>query len=131
MSIKYAYTIFYVDDVESTIAFYMSAFGLEQKMLTPEKDYGELSTGSTVIAFATVELANSNFRRPFTVSTPDANPFGVEIAFTVEDVDQVMSRAVDVGAVLWEAPCTKPWGQKVGYLRDPNGFIIEICTSMG
>lgn len=131
MSIKYAYTILYVDDVESTLAFYTSAFGLEQKMLTPEKDYGELSTGSTVIAFASLELASSNFRKPFTVSKSEANPFGVEIAFAVEDVDQVMSRAVDVGAVIWEVPSTKPWGQEVGYLRDPNGFIIEICTAMG
>jgi len=31
-------------------------------------------------------------------------------------------------AILLEEPVTKPWGQKVGYLRDTNGFIIEICT---
>ena len=25
---------------------------------------------------------------------------------------------------------TKPWGQTVGYIRDIDGFLIEICTPM-
>jgi hypothetical protein len=22
----------------------------------------------------------------------------------------------------------KPWGQTVGYVRDPDGFLVEICS---
>ncbi|MDR6644219.1 putative glyoxalase superfamily protein PhnB [Luteibacter sp. 1214] len=25
----------------------------------------------------------------------------------------------------------KPWGQRVGHLRDLNGVIVEICSPMG
>jgi lactoylglutathione lyase len=25
-------------------------------------------------------------------------------------------------------PALKPWGQTTGYLRDPDGFIVEVCT---
>ena len=39
-----------------------------------------------------------------------------------------MENAVKNGAKLLEKTVTKPWGQQVGYLRDLNGFIIEICT---
>ncbi len=27
-------------------------------------------------------------------------------------------------------PNTKPWGQVVAYVRDLDGFLIEICTPM-
>jgi YD repeat-containing protein len=30
-----------------------------------------------------------------------------------------------------EDPKTKPWGQVVAYVRDKDGFLIEICTPMG
>ena len=39
-----------------------------------------------------------------------------------------MGSAIKIGAEQFAETVTKPWGQKVGYLRDLNGFIIEICT---
>jgi len=54
--ITYGYTILYVADVEKTIAFYVSAFGFTQKFITPEKDYSELDTGFTTLAFGVVGL---------------------------------------------------------------------------
>lgn len=62
---KYAYTILYVENVAETIEFYKSAFGFEQKFVTPENDYGELISGETTIAFASIELGNSNFKQGF------------------------------------------------------------------
>ncbi len=128
MDIKYAYTILYVTDPAKTIEFYEKAFGFQQKMLTPENDYGEIISGATTIAFARLELGNSNFKGGFKESKSADKPFGLELAFTTERVDKTMDNAIANGAVLLENAITKPWGQKVGYLRDVNGFIIEICT---
>ena len=128
MDIQYAYTILYVKDVARTMEFYQKAFGLEQKFLTPEKDYGELLTGSTTIAFANLDLANSNFKKGYIESKLSEKPFGIEMAFTTSEVEKVMEAAIENGAELLEEAVTKPWGQQVGYLRDLNGFIIEICT---
>ncbi len=128
MDIQYAYTILYVPDVPRTMEFYIKAFGFEQKFLTPEKDYGELMSGSTTIAFANLELSNSNFKKGFTPSKLSEKPFGIELAFTTSEVEQLMEKATTNGAVLLEKVVTKPWGQKVAYVRDLNGFIIEICT---
>ncbi len=125
---KYAYTILYVQDVEETIAFYERAFGFQKKFLTPENDYGELISGETTIAFASHELGNSNFKKGFIPSQIDQKPFGIEMAFTTEQIDEDFEKAIKAGAIVESPLIQKPWGQKVGYLRDINGFLIEICT---
>jgi uncharacterized glyoxalase superfamily protein PhnB len=128
MDIQYAYTILYVSDVPKTMEFYKKAFGFEQKFMTPENDYGELISGITTIAFANIELGNSNFKKGFTESKLSEKPFGIELAFTTSEVEKVMASAIKSGAEQLAETLIKPWGQKVGYLRDLNGFIIEICT---
>ena len=128
MDIQYAYTILYVKDVPRTIEFYKKAFGFEQKLLSPENDYGEIKSGTTTIAFADLELGEANFKKGLIQSQLDKKPFGIELAFTTFHVEKVMENAISNGAVLLEETVTKPWGQKVGYLRDLNGFIVEICT---
>ena len=130
MDIKFAYTILYVEDVSTTINFYERAFGFRTKFITPEKDYGEAITGETTLAFASLELGKSNFKHGFQASRGEEKPFGIELAFTTSEVQKTMDRAMDEGASLLEPIVTKPWGQEVGYLRDINGFIIEICTPM-
>lgn len=128
MDIQYAYTILYVKDVPKTMEFYKKSFGFEQKMLTPENDYGEIKSGITTLAFGNIELGESNFKKGFIESKLDNKPFGFELAFTTLNVEKTMESAIANGAILLEEPVTKPWGQQVGYLRDINGFIIEICT---
>jgi uncharacterized glyoxalase superfamily protein PhnB len=124
----YAYTILYVEDVNKTIAFYEKAFGFNKKFITPENDYAELSSGETTIAFASVELANSNLNEGFNKSSITNKPLGIELAFTTLDIDSDFKKAIKAGAIELEHIKTKPWGQKVGYLRDINGFLIEVCT---
>lgn len=125
---KFGYTILYVADVEQTITFYESAFGFQRKFITPEGDYGELLTGETTLAFASFELGESNFKKGYLKSNPADRPFGMELAFVTDDIETDYQRAVDAGAVIEEPIIAKPWGQKVGYVRDINGFLIEICT---
>ncbi len=127
---KYAYTIIYVTNVAETIEFYERAFGFDRKFLTPENDYGELNTGETTLAFASTELGGTNFRNRFEQISRDRKPFGVELAFTSENIELDFQKAIDAGAEEFEPITLKPWGQKVGYLRDNNGFLVEICTPM-
>jgi uncharacterized glyoxalase superfamily protein PhnB len=125
--IKYGYTILYVENVESTLAFYVKAFGIAQKSITPEKDYGELETGSTTLAFASYSVAEFNgiaIERRNSKALP--SPF--EITFVADDIESAWKQAVEAGAEMVKEPTQKPWGQTVGYLRDINGFLVEICT---
>lgn len=126
--INFAYTILYVKDVSATLAFYGKAFGLKQKFLTPENNYGELETGNTTLSFASLEMAQSNLPDGFIESDINKKPQAVEIAFTTDDVEKTYKNAIQQGATPVTDPKVKPWGQTVGYVRDPNGFLIEICS---
>jgi uncharacterized glyoxalase superfamily protein PhnB len=128
--IKFAYTILYVADVEKTIAFYEQAFGFTRNFIVPSGEYGELSTGDTTLSFAAVWLAKKNLPAGFVESNAASKPFGMEVAFTTEDVEATVDAAVKAGAVLVAKAEAKPWGQTVAYVRDPEGFLIEICTPM-
>jgi lactoylglutathione lyase len=128
--IKFAYTILYVKDVKKTLKFYSKAFGFAQKFITPDNSYGELAVGETTLSFAATTLAKSNLKKGFQESSPSKKPFGIEIGLTTDDVPKTVKAALKAGATLTEAPKKKPWGQEVAYVRDPDGFLIEICTPM-
>jgi uncharacterized glyoxalase superfamily protein PhnB len=128
--IKFAYTILYVQDVIKAIEFYEDAFGFSRKFVSPENDYGELLVGETTLSFASTVLAKSNLTDGFTESNLATKPFGIEIGFTTENIEETILKAVNAGATVVENPKTKPWGQIVAYLRDLDGFLIEICTPM-
>ncbi len=125
--VNYAYTILYVESVEDSMQFYQAAFGFLEKFLTPEKDYGELISGDTTIAFARHDLASSNFKEKYQKVNSE-ELFGIELGFTTTSIETDFKQALTAGATLVEAVVEKPWGQKVGYVKDMNGFLIEICT---
>jgi lactoylglutathione lyase len=128
--IKFGYTILYVKDVEAMLAFYEKAFGFQRKFISPDQTYGELLTGNTTLSFASVTLAASNLTDGFIESDAMNKPFGMEIGLTTTEVDKTVEAAVNAGARLLEKPKTKPWGQTVAYVKDPEGFLIEICSPM-
>ena len=128
--IKFTYTILYVHDVEKAVRFYEMAFGFTRKFVTPENDYGELLSGETTLSFASIDLAGSNLKEGFIESSLHNKPFGIEMGFTTDNVEAAIKKAVEAGAVLVESPKTKPWGQVVAYVRDPDGFLIEICSAI-
>lgn len=128
--IHFAYTILYVPDVERSMSFYEKAFGFERKFIAPGNVYGELNTGSTTLSFAETELAASNLQNGFTPASLKDKPFAIEIGFATDDVEGAYESAIREGATP-EAPASvKPHGQTVAYVRDLDGFLVEICTPM-
>lgn len=128
--VKFGYTILYVEDVEKSVAFYENVFGFSRKFVTPENDYGELSTGETTISFALKKLAAQNLPDGFIESTLEDKPFAIELGFITDNVGELVQKATSFGAVLIKEPTQKPWGQIVAYVRDVDGFLIEICTEV-
>jgi len=124
---RFGYTILYVPDVPAALTFYTEAFGLEQRFLHPSGDYGELETGATTLAFVSETLRDSNGVSARD-NRPDEDAAGVEIALVTDQVEEAMERAVKAGARAVVEPATKPWGQVVGYVRDLNGVLVELCT---
>ena len=126
---KYGYTIFYVSNVEETIEFYEKAFALKRKFVHESGQYGELDTGATTLAFVGFDLAESN-QVGFARDKKSKTPSDMELAFISDDVEAAFHHAVSVGAVIVKDPAQKPWGQTVAYVRDNNGFLVEICSPL-
>jgi len=124
----FSYTIFYVEDVAESLAFYEKAFGLKQKMLHESGDYGELDTGATTISFSSLRLMKEIGKNP---GVPNPGNPVFEIAFTVSDVQASFDRAVEAGAVSVQMVEEMPWGQTTAYVSDINGFLVELCTPVG
>lgn len=131
-SVSLGYVILYVNDVAASLAFYEAAFGPGRRFFHDDngKAYGELETGATRLAFASVARAEEHLRQEIVAASPDKAPLGVEVALVTPDVPALYTRAGKAGANAVSEPATKPWGQTVAYVRDLNGHLVELCTPM-
>ena len=123
---KLGYVILYVPDVAGAVAFYENAFGVARRFVHESGQYAEMETGATALAFASEEMVASShgFRR----NRPHDEAAGAEVGFLVDDVPASFRRAIEAGAAPLVEPTVKAWGQMVSYVRDLNGFIVEICN---
>lgn len=128
---KLGYTIIYVPNVLESLSFFESAFGLLRRFLHESGDYGELETGETTLAFASLELGSSNFPAGFVAASQSEKPLGIEIALVTPSVAEAHLKALAAGAIEIKDPKTKPWGQVVSYVRCPDGTLVEICSPVG
>lgn len=127
---KFGYTIVFVSSVTEALAFYKEAFGFETRFLDGSGQYGELDTGTTVLAFASHAMGEMNFGEQYQKAAPNAASFGVALAFVVENVASAYARATAAGAIPINEPVKKPWGQIVAYVRAKEGELIELCSPM-
>ena len=125
--VRLGYVIAYVENVNNELTFFEKAFGLRRRFLDPAGDYGELSTGDTVLAFANHDLAESNLPAGYVKAAPD-KPLGLEIALVTDNVVNAHRMALAQGAREVCPPEKKPWGQEVSYRTTPSGLLLEICS---
>lgn len=124
---RLGYTIIYVPDVAATVAFYEAAFGLERRFIHESGLYAEMATGETTLSFAGEEMAEMNGLAIRPNSARDL-PAGIEICLVTDSPDTAYEHALAAGALAAKAVEEKPWGQRVGYVRDINGCLVEICS---
>ncbi len=132
-SLSLGYVLLYVRNVGATLAFYEKAFGLARRFLHEDGDkgYGELETGATRLGFVSLAQAAEVLGTEPDMPSRERAPMAAEIAFVTADVAGAYAHAVAHGAAAFAAPVSKPWGQVVAYVRDPDGHLIEICSPMG
>jgi len=123
---RLGYAIAYVEDPERTAGSWERAFGLKKRFVDESGQYAEMETGGTALAFASNALGESNLPGGFSKNDPGEPPAGVELALVTEDVEDAFRRALEAGATAVAEPKTKPWGQTVAYVRDPDGVLVEI-----
>jgi len=124
------WVIVYVEDAPAAREFYMRAFGLQGGFVAGSGTYAELDTGSTKLAFAAYTLGEQNFPGGVRPAAADGAPPNVEIALVADDVDGAYERALAAGCSSLAEPKDKPQGQRVAWVRDPFGTLLELATPL-
>ncbi|CAN4098856.1 unnamed protein product [Withania somnifera] len=123
----FAYTVVYCKDVAKSVAFYAKAFGYNVRRLDENRKWGELESGATTIAFTPIHQHETDDITG-QVHTPQSQGGrqSIELCFDYVDIDAAYKRAIENGAVAVSDPEEKKWGQKIGYVRDPDGNIVRM-----
>ena len=124
------WTIVYVKSVEAAVRFYRRAFGLELRFIVETKDYAEMETGSTALAFASNRFAAVHMPAPIRESDPDEPAPGFTVSFRSNNVEADYERAIEAGATALSTPREHPWAQTTACVRDPDGVMIEIASPL-
>jgi len=122
------WVIAYVDDPAAAADFYERTFGLSIEFVVPG-EYAQLDTGSTKLGFASYALSETNFAGG--VHRPESDrPPNVEMALVHQDVDGAYEHALAAGCQPLAPPADKPQGQRVAWVRDPFGTLVELATPL-
>jgi lactoylglutathione lyase len=123
---KLGYLILYVPNVLDAVAFYERAFGLARRFVHESEQYAEMETGATALAFA--DEGEMLARGTIEPSRAERKAAAAEVALVVENVRAAFDASLAAGAIAVVEPTDKPWGQTVSYVRDLNGFLVELCS---
>ncbi len=124
------WVIVYVDDPPAAREFYMQAFGLQGGFVAGSGTYAELDTGATKLAFAAYTLSEQNFPGGVRPAPPEGQPANVELALVADDVDGAYARALEAGCASLSEPTDQSHGQRVAWVRDPFGTLLELATPL-
>lgn len=124
--LKMNYLILYVTNLETSLTFYTETFGL--KIRGNHGTYVELDTGQTILAM--IQRDNVQELTGLTYKSSQESSQTFEIGFVTDDVLATIEDLRSKGVKIIKEPITKPWGQTVAYVADPDGHYIEICSSM-
>lgn len=116
------YIIWYVADLERSIAFYRDAVGVPFKLLG--EGYAEFGAENT--KFALFERS----QLPELIGGEGGTPPCGEVGFRVDDVDAQAQRLQEAGVEILTGPTDRPWGERTLHFADPDGNIVEFAQKL-
>lgn len=115
-----------VDDMAVMVRFYRDVLGFEIK---EEEDAANVfleKDGTLFLLYRKTDFEKMTNRKFSYCSGINGH---YEIALSVENyaaVDQAYEDIVAAGAEGIMEPATEPWGQRICYIADPEGNLVEI-----
>ncbi len=106
------YVTLWARNFEETVAFYRDLLGLPVEHQHP--GFVQFATEGTKLYVHGMKEA------------PPLRAHTVEIHFEVADVDAATAALRDKGVVLEHEPQNMPWGARVAWFRDPEGYVVEL-----
>ena len=122
-----AFPIVYASDVEATAHFYES-LDFDRHFQLPEEGepgYVGLRRGDSEMAVVSRSWPDQQYGLPV-----GAGP-RFEMFVYVDDADTTIARLRDDGAGVLRPAEDMPWGERVGFVTDPDGNPVAIATGAG
>jgi lactoylglutathione lyase len=126
MDAKFLYTGIRVKDLEASVKFYTTLFGMKERSRNP----AAAGKGS-VVELVSEEEGDNTLELNF---YEDGSPFNTSyevgegldhLAFVVKDLDAALAEAQKAGHPFVQK-MQEP-GSRYAYIEDPNGIWIEFC----
>ncbi|HZS12997.1 MAG TPA: VOC family protein [Candidatus Dormibacteraeota bacterium] len=119
---RLGYIVRFVESLDAGVGFYEGVLG--QRLTKRTEHWAQFDCGSLTLGLyeRAAMAANLGVGEAELGSPPGA----LELAFEVEDVDAAFRAALDAGARSFRPPEDRPWGERTGYILDPDGALVEL-----
>ncbi|MBO9539005.1 VOC family protein [bacterium] len=121
MSMHYLHTKLRVRDLDSALRFYESSFGYQLRSRRPGPEGSEIAFISLPGEAAELQLCQYPGDEAFAVPARM-----MHLAFKVEDIEAAVQALQAAGASLQSGPYAIPSGSRVAFLRDLDGYDLEL-----
>jgi lactoylglutathione lyase len=119
-----AFPVIYAKDVEAVAAFYVR-LGFEEQVRLPGSDG---RAGFIGLRRETAELAVTTEDSPRQLAGVEPGPGPRHELFVyVEDVDGTVAALSEAGTTVVREPVDMPWGERVGFVADPEGNMVALA----
>lgn len=117
-----------VSDLSRSLAFYRDLLGAVISYRFPEQGEPAFVTlkigeGSEIGLGAITGAGDALHGEPLRPATGHR----IELCVYVDDVDSAVRAARDAGFGVVLEPRDQPWGERVAYLRDPDGNMVMLA----
>ena len=125
-SVRRGRTILAVADYERSLAFYRDDLGFDVETLYDDPPYATLRLGDLWLSLA--EQGHEAEDRPGVLMRPPADPASLPVALVLETDDCAAAHdALSArGAQFLAPPYRPPWGGMRFFVRDPDGYLVEV-----
>ena len=122
-----AFPVLWAKDVARVAGFYV-ALGFEEHVRLPERDGAPGFIGLRREGGAELGVTTEDSPRVLAGVEPGAGPRH-EIFVYVDDVDATVAGVEAAGGTVLKPPADMPWGERVGYVADPEGNVVSLATA--
>jgi len=123
-----------VDDIERAVGFYRDGLGFPTKGIIGDDEHGcvaffDLQPGLKLALWPRKSLAH-DAGLPLSLPAPTNYSLGHNVD-TAEEVDAIMRRASEAGALIIKPAQATFYGGYAGYFQDPEGHLWEVVWNPG
>jgi lactoylglutathione lyase len=124
--LRSAWPIVYARDIRRSVEFY-ELLGLSAGYRWPpegEPQFVVMRLGEWAIGIGTEDAPERLHGKPF------AEGLRFELCAYVDDVDAEVARLRTAGVEVLHEPEDKPWGERAGYVLDPDGNPVQLIAEL-